>query len=507
MIPRRDFVTRLPLALFGAAVATTFGTGAFAQDSRTVTVAFPMDILSWDPVTLNPTQSAIIKCVYDQPLELAPDLKFGPSVVSDFKWLNKNCTLLELSFRDGVTFHNGDKLTAADFKFSFFDRPRAQKASLLAGVWSAIESIEVPTPLKAVVKFSAPMAIAPVMFADIPAYILPKAYYEKVGKDGFEARPIGSGPYKLVEYQRDQRIVLEAYEGYWRGPAKVKRLVFQVTKDPTARAAAIQSGQADLTMNIPVREAERLGALPGLAPHLDSTTGVIFLQMANKGILTDRNVRLACHHAIDKVAISKALFGSHATAVYMPAGPGFPAYVPDFKVAFDPAKAKALLAASGYNAANPVKLNFYTSKGVFASDFDLARVIAQMWQKVGIEVNLQVLDSPTLYEYQRIGKFDGPVLKPFNPAAGDPGTYSGYMLDPKMSFSIWKGDDIPPKLYPLMGEPDYAKRMEGFKTFDMWQVEQGYSIPLFLGLSTIVAKRSLGFRPYKSGILIPYDWA
>jgi peptide/nickel transport system substrate-binding protein len=76
-----------------------------------------------------------------------------------------------------------------------------------------------------------------------------------------------------------------------------------------------------------------------------------------------------------------------------------------------------------------------------------------------------------------------------------------------MSFSIWKGEDIPPKLYPLMGEPDYAKRMEGFKTFDMWQVEQGYSIPLFLGLSTIVAKRSLGFRPYKSGILIPYDWA
>jgi peptide/nickel transport system substrate-binding protein len=306
MTHRRDFVTRLPLALFGATVATTFGTGAFAQDPRTVTVAFPMDILSWDPVTLNPTQSAIIKCVYDQPLELAPDLKFGPSVVSDFKWLNKNCTLLEMSFRDGVTFHNGDKLAAADFKFSFFDRPRAQKASLLAGVWSAIESIEVPTPLKAVVKFSAPMAIAPVMFADIPAYILPKAYYEKVGKDGFEARPVGSGPYKLVEYQRDQRIVLEAYEGYWRGPAKVKRLVFQVTKDPTARAAAIQSGQADLTMNIPVREAERLGALPGLAPHLDSTTGVVFLQMANKGILTDRNVRLACHHAIDKAAISKA---------------------------------------------------------------------------------------------------------------------------------------------------------------------------------------------------------
>lgn len=500
MIQRRDF-------LGGLAIAAATGTGAFAQAPRSVTIAFPMDILSWDPVSLNPTQSAIVKCVYDQPLELAPDLKFAPSVVASHRWLNQDCTLLELNLRAGISFHNGDPLTSADIRFSFLERPRAQKASLLAGVWSAVQEIETPTPLKAIVKFATPMAIAPVMFADIPAYILPKAYYEKVGKEGFEARPVGSGPYRMVEYQRDQRIVLEAYEGYWRGPAKVKRLVFQVTKDPTARAAAMQAGQADLTMNIPVREAERLGALPGLAPHLDPTTGVIFLQLSNTGVLTDRNVRLACHHAIDKAAMSKALFGGHATAVSMPAGPGFPAYVPGFEVAHDPDKARALLAASGYSAAKPVKLNFYTSKGVFASDFDMARVIAQMWQKVGIDVNLQVLDSPTLYEYQRTGKFDGLVLKPFNPAAGDPGTYSGYMLDPKMSFSIWKGEDIPPRLYPLMQEPDYARRIDGFKAFDMWQVEQGYSIPLFLGLTTIVAKKSLDFKPYKSGILVPYSWA
>lgn len=500
MIQRRELLGCL-------ALAAATGSGAFAQAPRSVTVAFPMDILSWDPVSLNPTQSAIIKCVYDQPLELAPDLKFAPSVVSGYRWLNQDCTLLELDFRAGVRFHNGDPLTSADFRFSFLERPRAQKASLLAGVWSAIQEIETPTPLKAVVKFATPMAIAPVMLADIPAYLLPKAYYEKVGKEGFEARPVGSGPYKMVEYQRDQRIVLEAWEGYWRGPAKVQRLVFQVTKDPTARAAAMQAGQADLTLNIPVREAERLGALPGLAPHLDPTTGVIFLQLSNSGVLTDRNVRLACHHAIDKAAMSKALFGGHATAVYMPAGPGFPAYVPEFKLPFDPEKARALLAASGYSAAKPVKLNFYTSKGVFASDFDMARVITQMWQKVGIDVNLQVLDSPTLYEYQRTGKFDGLVLKPFNPAAGDPGTYSGYMLDPKMSFSIWKGEDIPPRLYPLMQEPDYARRIEGFKAFDMWQVEQGYSIPLFLGLSTVVARKSLQFTPYKSGILVPYSWA
>ena len=112
--------------------------------------------------------------------------------------------------------------------------------------------------------FATPMVTAPVMLADIPAYILPRSYYEKVGRDGFVAKPIGSGPFRLVEYERDARIVLSAYEGYWRGPARIKRLIFQIVKDPVTRAAAIQAGQADITLNLPVREVERLSKLPGL---------------------------------------------------------------------------------------------------------------------------------------------------------------------------------------------------------------------------------------------------
>ncbi|GAA5233770.1 hypothetical protein FOZ76_07235 [Verticiella sediminum] len=493
-----------------AAAAATYGAGLPARaatPARTITIAFPMDVPSWDPVVAaQPTVSAVYKCVFDQPLNLADDLSFAPSVVRAHQWLDERCTQLELELRDDVGFHNGDRLTSADIQFTFDERVKADRATLLSGVWRGVDRVETPAPTRAIMHFAAPMATAPVMLADIPAYILPKAYYQSVGADGFVKAPVGSGPYRLAEYQRDAQIVLERTSDYWGGAPAIERVVFRITKDATARAAAIQSGQADVTMNLSVREVERLGALPGLAPHLDPTTGVVLIQLVNAGVLQDRNVRLAAHHALDKRAISRALFNGHATSIWVPAGPTMPGYVDGFEIPYSPDQARALLAASGHGPDNPVRFNFYTTRGTFPSDFDIARVITQMWRQVGIEADLQVLDGPTMYDYQRNGKFDGPVLKPFNPAGGDPGTYSGYMLDPAMSFSIWKGEDIPPRLYPLMAEPDNDKRISGFRDFDRWQVEQGYSIPLFLGLTTIVAREQVGFRPHPSGVLLPYRW-
>jgi len=481
---------------------------ALAAGNDSVTIAFPMDIPSWDPHAAgNSVAASITKCVFDQPLELASDLTLGPGVVSLYEWLGNDGKTLALKFRNDVVFHNGDRLTSDDFRFSFFDRPRAEKTLYIGGVWHGIEGIETPSATDAIVHFSAPMGIAPVMLADIPAYIVPRAYFEKVGRDGFMAKPIGSGPYKLVDYQRDSQIVLEANSKHWRGAPAIRRVTFRVVKDPVARAAALQSGQADVVSQLTVREATRLGALPGKHADLHETTGIVLLQMVNKGILQNRDLRLAAHHAIDKQAINTALFSGHATPIYTPSQPGMPAFDPNFKVPFDLARAQALMAQAGYSASNPARINLYTTKGVFASDYEVAQAIAQMWQKANIVADIKVLPLPMLFDYQNHDKFDGPVLKPWGTASGDPGTYSGYMLDPKIPFSIWKSDDIPARLYPLLAETDAAKRIAGFKMFDKWQVEQGYSIPLFGMSATLAMRSSLKFTPYRSGLLLPYSWA
>ena len=140
-------------------------------------------------------------------------------------------------------------------------------------------------------------------------------------------KPIGTGPYKLVEYQLNSRIVLERNDSYWGPKPKIRRVTFEIIKDPSARVAAIQSGQVDLTINVPVREVERLQARAELAAELNPITRVILLQVRNDLGFADENVRLAAHHAIDKEALSKAFYGGAAVplsrARRRPARPGY----------------------------------------------------------------------------------------------------------------------------------------------------------------------------------------
>ncbi|MCW5770719.1 MAG: hypothetical protein KIT16_03720 [Rhodospirillaceae bacterium] len=491
----------------GLAAATSFGPLAEAA-SGTVTVAYPADVPSWDPVSGGAAIAAsIYKCVFEMPLNVAPQLGFGPSIVTAHRWLDQEGKVLELTLREGVTFHNGDPLTSEDIKFTFLERPKADRTLMIAGVWGRIVAdIETPSPTKAIMKFNFPFVTAPQLLADIPAYVLPKKYFEKVGREGFIAKPIGAGPYKLVDYTRNSRIVLEAYDKYWQGPAKIKNLVFQILKDSSARVAGVQSGQIDVATNLPIREVTRLGQRQGLTGILHPITNDYLIHMVNKGVFKDQNLRLAMHHAIDKAALSKAFFGGKAEILSMWSGKGLPANDPKFHFAYDPALAKKLLAKSGYGPKKPAKIPFLTFNGVYPGDYDVARALVQMWKRVGIETDLGVIEMANYSEMSRNDKLEAPVLYSWANSTGDPEVYSGYILDPKKRFSVWKSADISVKLDPLLREPNYDKRIAGYKEFDRWAVEQGYAFPLFQAVAAVVHSKRIGYKPFRNGWILPYFW-
>jgi peptide/nickel transport system substrate-binding protein len=489
------------LAAFAAA---PFVRRAAATDAPTITLAYPIDVPSWDPIAASSLLTiSLYKCVFDKPMNIMPDLSFGPSVVANYKFLDTKGEVLELEFRPDVTFHNGDTLTADDFKFTFFDRLKADKTLTLGGTWNIIEAVETPSPTKAIVHFGAPFVAAPQILADSSAYIIPRRYFEQVGRDGFIAKPIGSGPYRVIDYQRDSRIVLEAYDKYWGGLAKIRNVTIQVIKDTSARIAAVQSGQVDFAHNLSVREVTRLGALPGLAGVIHSITNVVLIHMVNKGIYQDHNLRLAMHHAIDKTALSKAFLGGKLS---MWSGSGMPANDPTFKFGYDPNKAKELLTASGFTNGKPAKIEFTTFNGVFPNDFDLARAIVQMWKNFGIETNLSVMELTKFAELARNDRVEAPALSSWFNASGDPQVYSGTLLDPKKRFAIWRSDDVPPRLDPLLVEADYDKRIAGYRQFDRWAIEQGYAVPLLQGVGTVVHAKRINYVPFKNGWILPYYW-
>ena len=507
---RRNFVKNSALGMgIGALLGPYWGAGAAnaAPAPASISIAFPFDVYNWDPTSrIAPQLMPLYKCIFDQPLEYSSDSVLQPGLVKAWRWLDQKGLVLELEFRDDVLFHNGDKMTSSDFKYTFFDRPRADKSLQLGFIWNNVTKIDLPSPTKAVIHLSQPFISAPQYLGYAGAFVLPKAYIEKVGMAAFMEKPIGTGPYKLAGYQRDSRIVLQAFDKHWRGVAKVPNVTIQVVKDATTRVSGVQSGQLALATNLPIRDAVRLAKVPALKTALTPTVDSFIIHMVNSGALTDRNVRLAMHHAIDKAALSKAFFNGVAAPQARASAPGTPTFDASAKFAFSPDAAKALLAKSGYSAARPVKFRFFSTKGVYPNDFEMARAIVQMWQKVGINAALETIELAQYFSKVEVGKLEGPALSLWTNSTGDPELSIGAYLNPKVMFSVWRSADVSPRLDPLLGEMDTAKRMAGYKAFETWAVEQGYSLPLMQGVSSVVHAKTLVYQPYKNGWVLPNSW-
>src|SRR5262245_36815086 len=423
----------------------------------TVTLGWPSDVPSWDPnQRFQPDAQPIFKLVFDQPLDQDPKLALIPKLVS--KWeLAPDALSMTVDMRDDVSFQNGDKMTAEDFRYTFFERIKAGHKVDTANAWRKVTDIEVTSPTRAVMKFNSPAPTAPIWLTFLGSFIVPKKYMETTGVEGFIQKPIGTGPYRLVEYQLNSRIVLERNDGYWGPKPKIRRVIFEIIKDPSARVAAVQSGQVDLTINVPVREVDRLGKEATFAAELNPITRVILLQCRNDLGFADDNVRLAAHHAIDKQALSKAFYGGAAVPLSMPATPGTPGYVPDFKFGYDPALSAQLLAKSGFNPNKPAQIKMATTNGQFPSDFDIARAIQQMWKKVGIEAEIETIEYAKYFELNRGAKLPEATLYSWDNATGDPEMFGGYLLNPKLPFSAWKGAEIGEQILELFNVPDSTK--------------------------------------------------
>ncbi|MCW3474359.1 ABC transporter substrate-binding protein [Limobrevibacterium gyesilva] len=475
---------------------------AQAAEADGVTIGWPSDVTSWDPnQRFTPDAQAIFKMVFDQPLDQDPKLKLVANLVS--KWeMAADARSLKLEFRDDVLFHNGDRMTSADFRWTFFERIKAGHKVDIAQSFRKVTDIETPTPTTAIMRFDSPAPTVPVWLAFLGSFMVPKAYMEKVGVEGFSAKPVGTGPYKLAEYQLNARIVLERNDAYWGPKPKLRRVTIEIIKDPSARVAAVQSGQVDITVGVPVREVARLKAMPNLAAELNPITRVILLQVRNDEGFADQNIRLAAHHAIDKKALSQAFYAGAAVPLSVPATPGSPGYLDDYSFAYDPELAKQLLAKSGFGPDKPAKIRMASTNGQFPSDYDMARAIVQMWKKVGIEATLEVIEYAKYFELNRGNKLPEATLYSFDNATGDPEIYTGYLLNPKLPFSPWKDMGLGQKVIDQFNVADETARIAGWRALNREAAEMGATLPLLQSVQTLVRKKSLNYTPYGNGWLL-----
>src|SRR5260370_26804033 len=126
-------------------------------------------------------------------------------------------------------------------------------------MWGRVKDIEIVSRTGVVMHFGEVMPSAVTWLYFLGRYVVPKNYMQKAGLDGFLKAPVGSGPYRLAEYERGARIVLEAHDKFWKGPPKIKRVTIEIVQDPSARVASIRGRRADLPVDLPTPEAIRIG--------------------------------------------------------------------------------------------------------------------------------------------------------------------------------------------------------------------------------------------------------
>jgi peptide/nickel transport system substrate-binding protein len=327
--------------------------------------------------------------MFDSLLHKNARLEYEPSLAIAWKALSD--TVWEFKLRPGVKFHNGETMTAEDVKYSFdrvLEPGQTKKKSPQYGNVRAIKEVRIVSPdtVHLVTDKPFPLLLERMVFFPI----VPRKHIEKVGEEAFgTTATVGTGPFKLVEWKRDQEIRLEAFDQHWRGRPAFKHLVVRSIPEVATQIAELKTGGVDIIRNVSADLAPDLKAHPqttvSSAPIL--RTHYVHLDMRSEPF-SKKAVRQAANYAIDREAIVQKMMaglGRVVPTVVHPAAFGYDASVTPY--AYDPKKSKALLAQAGYP--NGVDITLHSGFVEYRPVFE---AIAQMLTEAGIRTTPKMWD-------------------------------------------------------------------------------------------------------------------
>jgi peptide/nickel transport system substrate-binding protein len=388
-------VVGLSLALCGAAVLGTPATGGAANPEGQMTWAVHVTLAArW----LDPAESEgitpfmVLYAVHDAVLKPMSQVLSTPSLAESWS-ASPDGLVYEFVLRQGARFHNGDRVTAEDVKFSF-ERYRGVSAKLLKQKVKEIQVLD-PGRVRFVLKEAWPDFLTFYgTTATSAGWVVPKKYVESVGDDGFKKAPVGAGPYRVVGFTPGIELILEAFDGYWRKTPSVKRLVLRSLPDEITRAAALKKGEVDVAYFLSGPVAQDVRRTPDLKLLAARTNGVFFVdfleQWDPKSPWSDRRVRLAANLAIDRHTINEAeqLGFAGLTGNVVPRSMEFA--LPIEPHPYDPKRARQLLTEAGYpNGFDGGDLTInppYNSAG---------EAIASYFSAVGIRTRIRSMERAT----------------------------------------------------------------------------------------------------------------
>jgi peptide/nickel transport system substrate-binding protein len=394
-------------ALSLAAALATFS-AVFPAAADTLTIAQGNDILSLDPANHgnNSTESALVN-IYDYLVNKdfsQGQLRFTPRLAKS--WETSDNIHWTFKLRDDVYWHNGDKFSAADVKFTI-ERSLDDRKLVSSGKFRVIKSVEVADDTTIKIVTDGPDTMLLHRFVGNGAGILPKAAFEKAGgKEAFFKAPIGTGPYVFEKWTKSDRVVLARNPKWWGGTPKWDEVVIRSIPETTTRVAELLTGGVDIAVNIPPEDIARLNDNRGtrvitfdIARNL-----ALHLRTGADRVTGDPRVREAIDLAIDRKAIVEQVLEGHGKPTrgfFPPAIPGFAPELTD-KITFDPERAKSLLREAGFDARKRPAIKISTPSGRYVKDREIVEAVAGYLEDVGFKVQVEVLDW-TVYNNKLVG--------------------------------------------------------------------------------------------------------
>ncbi|WP_407270125.1 ABC transporter substrate-binding protein [Radiobacillus sp. PE A8.2] len=513
---------------------------AEVSSGGSVTVASNSEPANLNPVVWATTSDTVVThMIYDSLVIPDEELKMVGSLAKDWD-LSEDGKTYTFHLNEGITWHDGEPFTAEDVAFTFtsiadpsYDagaywrvEPVVGAAEYHAGEADSVEGIEVID--QNTISFTTKEAYAPfisgLFIGVLPKHILGDVPPGEWEKHDSNRNPIGTGPFEFVEWKTGQYIEVAKNEDYFKEPAKLDS-IFVRFGDANSMLASFMSKEIDITA-VPVSEVQSVSSLDYSELITQSTLSVYYVGFnARNEHFGDKLVRQALAHAVDKNAIVASILGEYGTisddvfpSKHWSHNPDLPTYE------FDTATAESLLEEAGY-AKN--------GDGIYEKDgqeisFTLevptgnkerektATLLKQMWEEVGVKVELQTQDFATLVTKLLPQTDDG---KQREVTADDFAAYIlgfGVEADPDEYRSYFGSSYMPPNGYNFVGysDPDVDEMLEA-QTLEVdldarqqliWDVGQKLAedeiwIPLYEQDNPFVFnKRVAGFEPDFRGI-------
>jgi peptide/nickel transport system substrate-binding protein len=503
--------------LLTVAIALSLVAGpAAAAPQGKVVIAQGVDPTTLDTMNQQETPASVVAAhLFDTLVERDPNLKAVPALAAEMPKL-VSPQVWEVKLRRGVKFHNGEEFDAESVKFSL---ERVKLPTMRASSnFRPIDRVEIVDPHTVRVHTSKPWpTFTTVMGFRQASMYPPKAY---AGKDSafISKNPIGTGPYKLVRWSKDEEIVLEANEQYWRGAPRIKTVVFRPIPDDAVRVAALQNGEVDVAVNIPPHLANIIAGHPRV--FLSTAPSIRTLQLMfvthefdaqhklvgpYKGVTADKRVRQAITSAIDADEIIKSVLDGKAirmATMLTPLHFGYDATLKPVKQ--DVAKAKKLLAEAGYAAGLELTLN--SPQGRYVRDKEVAEAVTGQLTKAGIKTTLRTHEFVSYLNNMVYAHKAGPVwLIGWGTPTIDAETVYGPLFRTGSNLGNYSNPDFDGMVDQAQSMMDEKQRLALYHRINKLWIDDAAAVPLYQQIDLYGANKRLNWKARSDEAIKAYD--